>query len=89
MPHAELKLLYTGATCYCHAVDKTVDIRARQLPKSYVDKAKHLERVYYEVSEGQIGLVQQRLQEFSYHGCFVVGHFAEVVRDPPSSTIFW
>ena len=89
MPHAELKLLYTGATCYCHAVDKTVDIRARQLPKSYVDKAKHLERVYYGVAEGKIGLVQQRLQEFSYHGCFVVGHFAEVVRDPPSSTIFW
>ena len=58
-----------------------MDIRARPLPKSYNDKARHVDRVYCRTEEGQIGPVQQRLQEFGDLGCFVVGQFGEGSTD--------
>ena len=56
----ELKLLSTGATWH-HAADKTVEFRARQLPRSYIDKAKNIDKVCCRTGDGQVGPIQQTL----------------------------
>ena len=69
-----------GATWY-QSVDKTVDIRARQLPKAYRDKARHIDKAYCGIQEGQVGPIQQRLESYGDLGCFVVGQFCKGSQD--------
>ena len=77
---AELKLLSAGATWY-HSGDKTVDVRARQLPRIYKEKAKVIDKTYCGTVEGQIGVVERRLEEFGTLAGFVVGQLGEASQD--------
>ena len=73
---SELKLISAGATWY-HAREKSVDIRARQLPRLYKEKAKRVDNLYRGTEEDQIGPVQQKLEGFGDLACLVIGQFAE------------
>ena len=73
----EIKCLSAGLTYY-HGRDKSVDICARQLPASYSNKAKKIDRKYCGTDSNQIGPVQQRLNGFGDLQCLVVGQFGEV-----------
>ena len=78
----ELKLISAGATYYkSGSGDRWVDVRARQLPKLYKDKAKNIDRLYCGAREGQRGPIEKRLEEFGDLSCFVVGQFCEVSPD--------
>ena len=74
---AELKLLSAGRTWY-HGSQKAVDIRGRQLPKSYRVCAQKIDQKYSGTTPGQVGPMEQRLIEFGDLQCLVAGQFGEV-----------
>ena len=78
----ELKLISAGATYYKSGNgDRSVDVRARQLPRIYQDKAKNIDRVYCGTTEGQVGPVQCRLEQFGELAGFVIGQFCKGSHD--------
>ena len=78
----ELKLISAGATYYkSGSGDRSVDVRARQLPRLYQDKAKNIDRNYCGNAEGQVGPVQRRLEQFGDLAGFVIGQFGEGSHD--------
>ena len=58
-----------------------MDGRARQLPRIYQDKAKNIDHVYCGTTEGQVGPVQRRLEQFGELAGFVIGQFCEGSHD--------
>lgn len=74
---AELKCLNAGIRWYS-SNQKAVDIRARELPKLYLDKAQSIDRKYRGTQVGQVGPLQQRLEGFGELQCLVVGQYGEV-----------
>ena len=75
-------MLSAGATYYGSGTgDRSVDTRAKQLPRIYREKAKNIDRTYCGSADGQVGPVQRRLDEFGDLGCFVVGQFGEGSHD--------
>ena len=78
----ELKLISTGVTYYqTGSGERSVETRAKQLPKLYRDKARNIEHLYCGAVEGQTGRVQQKLEQFGDLQCFVVGQFGEASLD--------
>jgi hypothetical protein len=75
---AEIKSLSAGATWYQSRRIKTVDVRARQIPGLYRDKAQNIDRKYCGSVPGQIGPLEQRLQGFGEIACLVAGQYGEV-----------
>ena len=71
-----------GATYY-HSNDKSVDVRARQLPKLYRDKLHKIDRQYLSTPE-EVGPLERHLQDFGNLKCLVVGQFGEVSQDTHS-----
>ena len=74
---AEIKSLSAGATWY-QSNRKTVDVRAKGLPKLYLDKAKNIDRKYCGTPEDQEGPLEQRLKSFGELQCLVAGQYGEV-----------
>ena len=74
---AEIKSLSAGETWY-QSKRKTVDERAKGLPKLYLDKAKHIDRKYCGTPEDQEGPLEQRLKGFGELHCLVAGQYGEV-----------
>ena len=74
---AEIKCLSAGATWY-QSNQKTVDQRAKRLPKEYLDKAQNIDRKYCGSTEGQEGPLEQRLKSFGDLQCLVAGQYGEV-----------
>ena len=77
---AELKLLSAGSTWY-HTSEKTVEVRAKQLPRLYEDKAKNIDRRYCGSTPSESGPLESRLKEFGALNCWVIGQFGECSAD--------
>ena len=74
---AEIKSLSAGASWY-QSKQKTVDQRAKGLPKNYLDKAQKIDRKYCGTSPDNEGPLEQRLKEFGDLLCLVAGQYGEV-----------
>ena len=78
----ELKMISAGLTYYqSRSGDRSVEIRAKQLPKLYRDKAKNIDKTYCRVQPNQKGPVERRLEQFGDISCFVIGQFSEASPD--------
>ena len=78
----ELKLISMGLIYYqSQSGDRSVEIRAKQLPKLYRDKAKNIDKTYCRVQPNQKGPVERRLEQFGDICCFVIGQFSEASPD--------
>ena len=73
---AELKLISAGTTYY-RGTQKSVDVRARQLPKLYSDKAKKVDQKFHGSEKQEIGPIERKLQSLGELQCLVLGQFGE------------
>ena len=73
---AELKFISAGATYY-QGRQKSVDTRARQLPKLYRDKAKRIDIKYHNSGGSEVGPVERKLESLGELQCLVLGQFGE------------
>ena len=55
-----------------------MDQRAKEIPRLYRDKAQNIDRKYCGAVAGQIGPLEQRLQDFGEIACLVAGQYGEV-----------
>ena len=54
-----------------------MDQRAQEIPKLYRNKAQNIDRKYCGAVIGQIGPLEQRLQDFGEISCLVAGQYGE------------
>ena len=73
----QIKVLSAGATWY-QSKQKSVDQKAKSLPKMYLDKAQKIDRKYCGVNQNQEGPLEQRLKGFGDLLCLVAGQYGEV-----------
>ena len=77
---AEIKSLSAGVTWY-KSNQKTVDLRAKSLPKEYHDKAHKIDTKYCGTGQNQVGPLEQRLNGFGDLLCLVAGQYGEASQD--------
>ena len=77
---AELKFISAGATYY-RKTEKSVDFRARQLPRLYREKAKKIDQKYNNCQNGNTGPVERKLESLGELQCLVLGQFGEASQD--------
>ena len=76
----EIKSLSTGATWY-KSNQKTVDQRAKNLPREYRVKAHNIDTKYCGTGPNQAGPLEQHLNSFGDLLCLVAGQYGEVSQD--------
>ena len=77
---AEIKTLSAGQTWY-QSNQKTVDQRAKGLPKLYRDKAHKIDTKYLNTGQDQVGPLEHHLNSFGDLLCLVAGQYGEVSQD--------
>ena len=77
---AELKFISAGATYY-RSNQKSVDLRARQLPRLYRDKARKIDQKYNNCEIGVSGPVERKLDSLGELQCLVLGQYGEASLD--------
>ena len=77
---AELKCISAGLTWY-QSQQKAVDLKAKQIPNLYKNKARKIDTKYRGTTAGQVGPLEQRLQGFGNILCLVAGQYGDISQD--------
>lgn len=77
---AELKCISAGLTWY-QSQQKAVDLKAKQIPNLYRNKARTIGTKYNGVTAGHVGPLEQRLRGFGDILCLVAGQYGDISQD--------